>query len=110
MTLPTEISTRETLDLLEGGEGFLVMDIRDETSFAAGHIPGAISNPANAFDLGKVQAHATPETRIVVSCYRGMMSRDVVAYLRQQGFDNAQSMAGGWDGWRRLGSAPVERA
>ena len=29
MTLPTEISTRETLDLLEGGEGFLVMDIRD---------------------------------------------------------------------------------
>ena len=53
MTLPTEISTRETLDLLEGDEGFLVMDIRDETSFAAGHIPGAISNPANAFDLGK---------------------------------------------------------
>lgn len=109
MILPTEISAREVLSLLENDEGVVVMDVRDDASFAAGHIPGAFNNPANAFDFSKIQALATPETRIVISCYRGMMSRDVVAYLRQQGFANAQSMSGGWDGWRQLENAPIER-
>ena len=109
MTLATEISAHETLELLQSNEQLLVVDVRDDASFAAGHIPGALNVPANAFDFDKIQANATPDMRIVVSCYRGMMSRDVVAFLRQRGFANAQSMSGGWDGWRQLAGAPIER-
>ena len=109
MTASTEITARETLDLIESGADILIVDVRDDASFAAGHIPGAISVPANNFDFDKIQAKATLDTHIIVSCYRGMMSRDVVAFLRQRGFANVQSMSGGWDGWQRLGNAPIER-
>ena len=110
MVFPAEITARETLELLKSGENVVVIDIRDDASFNAGHIPGALSIPANGFDLGKVKVLAKPDTRIVISCFRGMMSRDVVAYLRKQGFTNAQSMGGGWDGWLKIDDAPIERS
>jgi rhodanese-related sulfurtransferase len=34
-------------------------------------------------------------------CHRGMRSLSVANWLRQQGFDKAQSMRGGIDGWAR---------
>ena len=42
-----------------------------------------------------------PEEHIVVVCHHGVRSANVANWLRQQGFDNAQSMRGGIDLWSR---------
>ena len=39
------------------------------------------------------------ETRILVHCHHGIRSLDAVAYLRERGFEQAQSVAGGIDAW-----------
>jgi rhodanese-related sulfurtransferase len=42
-----------------------------------------------------------PEDHIVVICHHGVRSMNVTAWLRQQGFEKAQSMRGGIDAWSR---------
>jgi len=42
-----------------------------------------------------------PEDHIVVVCHHGVRSMNVTAWLRQQGFEKAQSMRGGIDAWSR---------
>lgn len=75
-----------------------VVDIRDEQSFEAGHIPGAfhLTNgsiqqfiDANGFD-----------TPVVVVCYHGISSQQAAQYLLHQGFDEVYSMDGGFEAWR----------
>jgi rhodanese-related sulfurtransferase len=47
--------------------------------------------------LGDLEPHRN--TRIVVHCHHGGRSLRVATWLRQQGFPQAQSMAGGIDQW-----------
>jgi rhodanese-related sulfurtransferase len=42
-----------------------------------------------------------PEDRIVVVCHHGIRSMNVTVWLRQQGFEKAQSMRGGIDAWSK---------
>jgi len=41
------------------------------------------------------------EQHIAVLCHHGARSLNVTMWLRQQGFDKAQSVAGGIDAWSR---------
>lgn len=103
------IAPAEVLQAIQAGESPVIIDIRDRASYAAGHIPGAISNPADGFDAGAFDDIA-PDAPIVVSCYHGVMSLQVAQYLDSEGFANVASMKGGMDGWLKLPNAPVERA
>jgi rhodanese-related sulfurtransferase len=42
-----------------------------------------------------------PDGRIVVICHHGVRSLNVANWLRNQGFDQAQSLRGGIDAWAR---------
>ena len=103
-----QITPAELLQLMQSGEPLLIVDVRDAESFAQGHITGSRSNPAQTFDIGMFK-DLPADTHIVISCYRGMMSKDVVKYLDSNGIANASSLKGGMDGWRRLAGAPIER-
>ena len=102
-----EITPAELLQWMDDGQPLTIVDVRDAASFAQGHIAGAISNPAQSFNLDMF-ASLAPDARIVISCYRGMMSKDVVKYLEAQGFTNAYSLKGGFGAWERLAGAPIE--
>jgi rhodanese-related sulfurtransferase len=42
-----------------------------------------------------------PDERIVVICHHGVRSLNVANWLRNQGFEQAQSLRGGIDAWSR---------
>ena len=50
-----------------------------------------------------------PESRIVVFCHHGVRSLSVADWLRRQGVENCQSMAGGIDRWSALIDPAVPR-
>ena len=85
---------------LDDGTAVFV-DIRDPGSYASGHIEGAIlladQETAEAFTSGTNKSDT-----IVVYCYHGNSSRGAAHYLAEQGFENAYSMAGGFEEWRHL--------
>lgn len=98
--LDYEITTHELKQLLtEGGApGCVLLDVREPWEHAEARIEGSILIP-----MGEVPARATqeldPDARIVTICHHGMRSMSVTAWLREQGFERAQSLRGGIDAW-----------
>ena len=92
-----EISPSEAAALLEDGEARLI-DVREPWEFETARIAGSESMP-----MGEVAARAYlelgPEERVIVLCHHGIRSMNVTAWLREQGFERAQSLRGGIDAW-----------
>ena len=95
-----EISAEEVKAKLDRGDDFLLLDVREPWEFETARIEGTKLMP-----MGDVPSRAhqelDPEGSIVVICHHGVRSMNVTAWLRQQGFEKAQSMRGGIDAWSR---------
>ncbi|MEW1901994.1 rhodanese-like domain-containing protein [Streptomyces sp. NPDC086147] len=80
----------------------LVLDVREENEWAAGHVEGAVHVPMSDFvaRFGEVTESLAEYGRAYVMCRVGGRSAQVTQYLVQQGFD-AVNIDGGmiaWDG------------
>jgi rhodanese-related sulfurtransferase len=86
----------------------ILLDVREPWEFQAASLPDSLLMP-----LGDVtsRAHAEldPDAHIVVLCHHGQRSLSVAMWLRGQGFERAQSLAGGIDGWSRVIDPSVPR-
>jgi rhodanese-related sulfurtransferase len=95
-----EISPDEVKSKLDVGESLTLLDVREPWEFETARIDGAKLMP-----MGDVPSRAheelDPEDHVVVVCHHGVRSMTVTAWLRQQGFEKAQSMRGGIDAWSR---------
>jgi rhodanese-related sulfurtransferase len=95
-----EITAEEVKAKLDAGDQFTLLDVREAWEFEAARMDGAQLMP-----MGDVPSRAhqelDPEDHIVVVCHHGVRSMNVTAWLRQQGFEKAQSMRGGIDAWSR---------
>ena len=95
-----EINPESVRLLSQSGEPFTLLDVREPWEVETARIEGAKAMP-----MGDVPSRAhqelDPEEHIVVYCHHGVRSMNVTAWLRQQGFEKAQSMAGGIDAWSR---------
>ena len=97
--LDWEISAQETKAKLDKGEKFVFLDVREPLEIQTACIAGTLNIP-----MGEVPARIQEldsDDHIIVTCHHGARSMNVVAWLRQQGFERAQSMAGGIDDWSR---------
>jgi rhodanese-related sulfurtransferase len=95
-----EITPEEVKTKLDQGEPVTLLDVRESWEFETAHIAGAKLIP-----MGDIPSRGNqeldPEDHIVVVCHHGVRSMNVTAWLRQQGFEKAQSMRGGIDAWSR---------
>jgi rhodanese-related sulfurtransferase len=95
-----EINPEEVKSKLDAGESFMLLDIREPWEFETAKIDGTKLMP-----MGDVPSRAhqelDPEDHVVVVCHHGVRSMNVTAWLRQEGFEKAQSMRGGIDAWSR---------
>ena len=83
-----------------GSERALVIDVRDEASFAQGHIASA-----QHIDNRNVQEFldsADFEKPLFVCCYHGNMSQGSAAYMSEKGFDQTYSIDGGYEAWQAI--------
>jgi thiosulfate sulfurtransferase len=92
------ISVAQTAALLTAGK-VVIADIRDEQSFASGHIDGAW-HLTNGSLHGFMQQFEFDQP-VVVVCYHGNSSQGAAQYLAQQGFEQVFSMDGGFESWRQ---------
>jgi rhodanese-related sulfurtransferase len=96
--LPMEVDVRTVKQMLEGGEKFTLLDCREPSEVATAKIPGSThiamrEIPTRIGELG------AKENRIIVHCHHGGRSMRVTQFLRQQGYEAVQNMAGGIDAW-----------
>lgn len=100
MGMNFEITPEQVKAKLENGEAPLLLDIREPWEFATARIEGSKHLPMS--EVPARVAELDPEANIVVVCHAGVRSAHVTEWLRENGFQKAQSMSGGIDRWSRM--------
>lgn len=94
-----EISPREFVRRKAAGEPLVLIDCRTAPERDLASIPGSIHVPMHelAARLPGLRAHES--AAVIVHCHHGARSLQVTAALREAGFDDVRSMAGGIHLW-----------
>lgn len=101
MTTNLEIEIQpEAVKELQSTADIVLLDVREPWERETARI-----EPSRHIPMGDIPARVQeidPDDHIIVYCHHGVRSLNVTAWLRQQGFENVQSMAGGIDRWSRF--------
>jgi rhodanese-related sulfurtransferase len=81
-------------------EGLLVLDVREDEEWVAGHVDGSIHVPL--MDLGERMAELPLAEQTLVVCRSGHRSAHATAYLRELGIE-AVNLDGGLAAWQQAG-------
>jgi rhodanese-related sulfurtransferase len=99
------VDAAELMERLSDGN-VVVLDVRPEEEYRAGHIPGALSVPVDALEAA---LQTLPRDQEMVAYCRGpycVFSDEAVAFLRSHGY-RARRLRQGLPDWRAAGM-PVE--
>jgi phage shock protein E len=103
ITFPAEISVDETYEKYQ--DGVFLLDVRTQPEWDEYHAPNTTLIPLDELER---RLDELPENEeIVVVCRSGNRSQAGRDILRNNGFDQSTSMAGGLNAWRTAGY-PIE--
>ena len=102
----TVADVKKRLD--SGDTSFTLVDVREESEWAAGHAPGAIHLGKGVIERDVEAKVPDPATPLVLYCGGGFRSALAADALQKMGYTNVVSMDGGWRDWTQQGMA-VER-
>lgn len=99
----TEISLQEAESAIRDAD-FLI-DVREKDEYQAGHIPGAlsISRGLLEFRLSTDPELASRDSRFVLYCKTSGRAALCAYALKEMGYHQIQSLAGGFDAWQSSG-------
>jgi rhodanese-related sulfurtransferase len=104
-----EIHPQKVRELIDIGQNFLLLDVRRPHEWEAAHISSAKLVPLDQLGGRLEELGEWRKAPVVVYCHHGMRSRQAAAWLRQAGFKNVYSMAGGIEAWSLLIDQSVPR-
>jgi len=96
-----EIAVDEAIERVAGGA--LLIDVREQDEWDAGHITGATLIPSSQLQ-SRWQEIPTDKT-VIVYCRSGNRSNAATDFLKQQGLNNVHNMLGGVVAWEAAGLA-----
>src|SRR5438445_13084153 len=102
-----EVTVSETRERLKQNPNAKLVDVREDNEWDTAHAAGAIHLGKGIIERDIEATVANKSTELILYCgggYRSALAADV---LRQMGYTNAWSMAGGWKAWKESG-APVK--
>ena len=103
-----EVTIDDVKPRVERGEKFHLVDVREESEWAAGHLPGAIHLSKGIIERDIEARISDKSAEIILYCGGGFRSALVADNLRKMGYINAISMDGGHRGWKESGGAIVK--
>jgi rhodanese-related sulfurtransferase len=103
-----EVNVSETLDRMRKNPSAVLVDVREDSEWAAGH-----AAPAKHLGKGIIERDieaAVPDhsTEVILYCGGGFRSALAGDALQKMGYTNVYSMAGGWRAWNEAG-APTSK-
>ena len=102
----TQVNTLEATRLIN--QDALVLDVREDKEFTAGHIPKARHIPVGALATRISELEKFKTKPIVVNCRSGQRSARACGILKKHGFENAVNLAGGIMAWESA-NLPMEK-
>jgi rhodanese-related sulfurtransferase len=93
---------------LDRGERFLLIDVREDHEWAAGHLPQATHLGKGIIERDIEEKVPDTTTEMVLYCGGGYRSALAADALRKMGYTNVISMDGGFRGWKDAGYPVVQ--
>jgi rhodanese-related sulfurtransferase len=94
-----ETNVPEVKRRMDAGEKFTLVDVREESEWAGGHLPGAIHLGKGVIERDVEQQVPATDSKLILYCGGGFRSALVADNLQKMGYTNVESMDGGWKGW-----------
>ena len=96
-----EIDPSEVNQLLH--EGAVIVDVRENDEFAAGHLPGA-EHVSRSYLESRIEGSAPDRSqRVILYCASGQRSALAAATLAELGYEDVVNMTGGYTLWKDRG-------
>lgn len=93
-----QINTQEALEMMEKEENYIILDVRTQEEFAAGHIPGAMLIPNETIGTEEIPHLPDKNQLIMVYCRSGNRSKQASDKLVRLGYTNIVEF-GGINSW-----------
>lgn len=100
-----EMQPSDLLSRLAAGEPLVLIDVREESEWAAGHAAGARYLGRGILERDVEALYPDPATPIVLYCGGGFRSALSADSLQAMGYTDVWSLADGWRGWQAAGGA-----
>ena len=94
-----EVNVEDVKQMLDRGEKFTLVDVREESEFAKDHLPGAVHLGKGVIERDVEQKIPDPAAPLVLYCGGGFRSALAADVLQKMGYTNVISMDGGWRAW-----------
>jgi rhodanese-related sulfurtransferase len=88
---------------LDAGEKLVLVDVREESEWGRGHLPGAVHLGKGIIERDIEQRVPDTNTKLILYCGGGFRSALSADNLQKMGYSNVESMDGGWKGWLEAG-------
>lgn len=98
-----EISAAEYEALRRSGTTHVLIDVREESEWGAGHAAGAMHLGKGIIERDIETRVPDAETLLVLYCGGGYRSALAADALQRMGYTRVRSFAGGWRAWREAG-------
>ena len=94
-------SIEDVKQKLDNQNDFALIDVREESEFANGHLPHAIHLSKGIIERDIEKRIPDFDTSLVLYCGGGYRSAMAADNLQKMGYKNVSSMDGGWSAWRQ---------
>ena len=93
------LSVSELKQRMQDGNAPIIIDVRDEDEYLAGHIPGAIMVPAKQMEHHLDMMEQYRKEDIVLYCQSGRRASAAATVLENAGFKKVKLLQGNYPGW-----------
>ncbi|MDX1963079.1 MAG: rhodanese-like domain-containing protein [Pirellulales bacterium] len=97
--LPLEIDVHTLRQMRQGGQDLVILDVREPDEYATASIAGSILIPLGELPNRVAELEPHRHRPIIVHCHHGGRSMRATKWLREQGYAQAQNLAGGIEDW-----------
>lgn len=98
-----ECTVQDVKARLDAGERFHLLDVREESEFAKGCLPGARHLGKGVIERDIEEQIADSSAEIILYCGGGYRSALAADALQRMGYSRVISMDGGWRAWTESG-------
>jgi len=88
---------------MDAGEKLILVDVREDSEWANGHLPGAVHLGKGVIERDIEQRVPDHSAKLMLYCGGGFRSALAGDNLQKMGYTNVESMDGGWKGWLEAG-------
>jgi len=103
-----EIDIEGYRKMLDAGQPHLLVDVREDNEWTAGHAAGAVHLGKGVIERDIETKVPDKGTRLILYCGGGYRSALAADNLQKMGYTGAISLDGGWKAWQAAG-LPVEK-